>query len=355
MKSKYIGLLIIILFVCSAIPAASAEERQVGAATDFLATKTPTEVFDLISNNSSITPEIPGYDYMTNVLGTKLSMIEYIHILDVIQNQSLQTQGADFYMAYISKPDEVFVNPYINDTPRNLINKIPYYKSFVDSWDTIIIKYGKMSYNERIDYLNTIGLDSDSVVNLYETSDINTVIYMLNQSSSSLDELNSVDFNKSANYWMGHTGEAESKGHQIESIMEKFNNKSVRAYNEVTYGYITPDSLDINDSIVNSSYDQFTQQITKLNDTHKNLENLHETLQTCLIALGFPAAFCLTVAIMLLAGGGAGVAIVFFIIVAVLTVGLIVVGALFGCVNTVDGVLVKNITLLTSYRDALPH
>jgi hypothetical protein len=41
MKSKIIGLLIIILFVCSAIPAASADERQVGAVTDLLATKTP--------------------------------------------------------------------------------------------------------------------------------------------------------------------------------------------------------------------------------------------------------------------------------------------------------------------------
>ncbi|MDR3291342.1 MAG: hypothetical protein LBT10_04245 [Methanobrevibacter sp.] len=350
MKSKIIGLLIIILFICSAIPAASAEEKQAGAATDLLATKTPTEIFDLVGNGSA-TPEIPGYDYMTNVLGTNISMAEYIHILDVIQNQSLQTEGADFYMAYISKPDEVFVNPYINDTPKNLINKIPYYKSTVNSWDRIITNYGKMDYHDRIWYLNTIGLDSDSVANLYKTSDINTIIYMLNQSSSTLDELNSVDFDKSSAYWIGHIGEAKSKGNQISSIMEKFNNKSVFAYNEYTYNYIDRNStFNIDDNVIFTSYTKLSESIDKLNTVHNRVVSTRSNLNIAggvLVSAGI-------ILIMESLAGPVVLAIRLIIGIVLVAVGAILL-SLAGCLTPVNNVLVNKIDLLTSYRDALPH
>ncbi|MDR3292389.1 MAG: hypothetical protein LBT10_09640 [Methanobrevibacter sp.] len=347
MKTKIIGLLIIILFICSAIPAASADERQAGAVTDLLATKTPTEVFNSISNNSSVTPEVPGYDYMTNVLDTKLSMAEYVHILDVIQNKSLQTEGADFYMAYISKPDEVFVNPYINDTPRNLINKIPYYKSFADSWDRIITSYGKMDYHDRVMYLNTIGLDSDSVANLYKTSDINTVVYMLNQSSSTIDELNSVDFDKSFAYWIGHIDEAKSKGNQISSIMDKFNNQSVFAYNEYTYGYVDHDSVSLDNNVINTTWEQLNGRI----DTLRNIDySINEYSPIFVTAAAGATAFGVVVLVM-----AAATCNILFAIIGVVFIAIaIVLYSLGGCLKTVDNTLQDSIDLLTSYRDALP-
>jgi hypothetical protein len=337
------------------VPAASADERQVGAVTDLLATKTPNEIFDLVGNNSSAAPEIPGYDYMTNKLGTNISMAEYIHILDVIQNKSLQTEGADFYMAYISKPDEVFINPYINDTPRNLINKIPYYKSTVNSWDRIITSYGKMDYHDRIMYLNTIGLDSDSVVNLYKTSDINTVVYMLNQSSSTFDELNSVNINNDPWYLVGHIGEAKSKGQQLTSIMEKFNNKSVFAYNEYTYNYIDHDSVfNLNNSVVNGTLEQLNKGIVELNQTHNSVNGQAEFAKilgsTC-TALG---GVLIAASIVFFALGNIGAIPVLILGLIMLAIGVIML-VLFGIFTIIDGVLVDNRDLLIHYRDSLPH
>ncbi|MDR3292393.1 MAG: hypothetical protein LBT10_09660 [Methanobrevibacter sp.] len=285
---------------------------------------------------------------MTNVLDTKLSMAEYVHILDVIQNKSLQTEGADFYMAYISKPDEVFINPYINDTPKNLINKIPYYKSTVISWDRIITSYGRMDYHDRIMYLNTIGLDSDSVVNLYKTSDINTVVYMLNQSSIELNELDSVDFNKSSTYWIGHIGEAKSKGNQISSIMEKFNNKSVFAYNEYTYGYVDHDSVFLDNNVINTTWEQLNGEIDTLMSIDDKIYGNSATLY-------LSASVVTSFGVMMVAFGSVNVDIVAIVIgILLLAIGMVLL-SLAGCLSTVDVILMDNINLLKSDRDSLPH
>jgi predicted phage tail protein len=353
MFKKFLGILVICIFIGGLIPSSSFAEKQQVSVIDLMATKNLDDFTKLMGDENNVSIQINNsntlYNYIGNTLGTDITIAEYIHLMDVMQNQTTKLGGYEFYLAYATAPDDVYINNVCNDTPRNLLSKVPYFSVTKNSWDEIIKKYGCMSLDERIDYLNTIVPNTDNVLNLYKNSDDNCAMFMFNEAGSAFDDISNIDFDHNGAWYMGHTEAAKEMSGQLNNIVNDFNVKSVHAYNKYNiYGT----NLNITQDNINASLDNLYAAKSKLTTVRNVFDSVGPTLTTVVgVLIGFGVYLFVMGCVFSPAEWAAAILI--------LAVGAVMIGlgvtmmALLATVVPLLAIVDSNIKTLEEYRDSL--
>lgn len=296
------GLLVILCFILSTVPSSTMSERINANTFDLLAGKSIRSYNIVVKEATG--KELPDpilnfYDYCKNTLHIDLSMVEFLHLMEIMKNKSGGTGKLEFYVAYTTAPNVVdtfnFGGTILTDTPKNIYNKVAITRGYITSWDEILVKYGKMTMDERADYINTQVVDLDNVYQLYERSSLEKQMYMFESTLPSLKKLNEIDFHedKSKAWWLGHLGTATNLADKATVYINEFVNESKHAYNKYDIDETAQGKYDnITNPNVNTTLEELIANRNKVNNIRLDVEHSRDTFYfLSIMGISFAAAF----------------------------------------------------------------
>jgi hypothetical protein len=308
--NKMIGLLIILSFIISLVPTSSMAEKIQAGADDLILNKSLPELNNIAEENGAerISEEnLTFYYYISNKLHFNITGVEYAHLLNVLCNKTEKPEAYSFYTAYVTNPDTVYNGPFpsgivINGlTPRQIRTLIPFLSTMIDQFDAIVTEYGRMSIQERAEYINTIVPNEENTLDLYNNVDIDTFTYMLNQSDDTLKDLSDIGdrANKSVGWYLGHPGQVKDLKNDASDTIDNFYRKSVNAYSR----YQIDENIHTNMSILlNSNFSDGT--IAALTNTKNYLVAKSHDSQIHGIALALYGSLLIPLGLLLIVVGG---------------------------------------------------
>jgi hypothetical protein len=201
LKIKFIGLLIIAMFMISAVPACSAEEAQKGISTELLVTKTLPELVNVMNINNSQKKELNDvlnnpnllYGHTVQKLGCNLTMVNYLKLTEFLQNTSNSEADWTFYNQWINDTQQVVTYKSMTDTVENIYMSNPLLQATVQGYEDSYVKYNQLNEYEQWRFIQTKSITTEDISNAYANATPDQMLFMINQSLPELSHVQSLE------------------------------------------------------------------------------------------------------------------------------------------------------------------
>jgi hypothetical protein len=251
-KTKLVGLVMIMMFMCSVIPTSSAVEQRHAATNEILVTKSLPEIVDILSDNATerekakeiLTDPHSLYGYFTKTLGCNLTLANFEKLNNVLETQT-NSEDYGIFVAYQADPNIVVSYKGREGTAKELYESVPHLQDMFKKYETSVKNFDQLdAYNQWL-WLNTQDVNSDSVKELYDNADEDLQSQMLNESYGSFNKIMGLQ-DKSLGWMVDNANQVKIDGQEA---VYNFNHKSAFRYdNPKPPVSDTSDPSDINKS-----------------------------------------------------------------------------------------------------------
>jgi hypothetical protein len=252
LKIKFIGLLIIAMFMISAVPACSAEEAQKSMSTELLVTKTLPELVNVMNINNSQKKELNDvlndphllYSHTVQKLGCNLTAVNFAKLTEFLQNTSNSEADWVFYNQWINDTQQVVTYKSMTDTVENIYMSNPLLQATVQGFEDSYVKYNQMSEYDQWRFIQTKSITDEDLNNAYANATPGQLQFMLDQSLPELEDTKKL-CGQSTSYLIDHVSELSET---TQRDIKNFNDKTMWAYEsykgDINDTEPTNDSLD---------------------------------------------------------------------------------------------------------------
>jgi hypothetical protein len=263
-KTKLVGLVMIMMFICSVIPTGSASEQRKTAINELLVSKSLPELVDILSDNVTEQKKLKAiladphnmYGYYTKTLGANLTLANFQKLNNVLETQT-NKEDYGVFVAYQVNPTIVLTYKGKQGTAQELYESVPHLQDMFKKYENSVKNFAQMdSYNQWL-WLNTEDVTDDSVKELYDKADDNLKVQMVNDSYTSFSKLLELK-DKDSTWLIANADKIKNDG---EEARYNFNHKS-------TYRYENPNPVMPTDP--DPAYANATREdlMNKYNDTY---------------------------------------------------------------------------------------
>jgi hypothetical protein len=294
-KTKLVGLVMIMMFICSVIPTGSAVEQRKATVNELLISNTLPELVDVLSDNVTERKKLKEvladphnlYGYFTKTLGCNLTLANFQKLNEVLQNQT-NSEDYGIFVAYQIDPNTIVTYKGREGTAQELYESVPHLQDMFAKYETSVKNFGQMDSYDQWLWLNTEDVTTDSVKELYEKADDDLKAQMLMDSYTSFNKLVGLE-DRSLGWLLDNVDTIKNDG---EEAIYNFNHKS-------TYRYDNPDPL-MSYTVAKAGIDASTQKLIDAYNTTSKVADYTDVVTITLI--GLPAALLVTGVIIITIG-----------------------------------------------------